>query len=195
MEWFDGQKCLSYNCGAWSSFMSRERPAESSRAGLKSLTDARVTRIPDEAFAFQMKDNFLGCLVGGEFSRVDGDVRVGWFFVWIRNTSKLLDNTGPGFGVETFAIAFFANFNRRREMHHDESTQRPNHGADLLPHGVIWSDGSTDGNATVFGDLGSDVPDASDVEVAMCAGKTKLGRQMLTNEIAVKKRNRPAPDC
>jgi len=79
-------------------------------------------------------------------------------------------------------------------MHHDESTQRPNHGADLLPHGVVWSDGSTDGNATVLGDLGSDVPNAADVEIAMFARKTKLGREMLADKIAVKKRNRPAPD-
>src|SRR5207248_899773 len=180
--------------GAWSSFMSRERPAESSRAGLKSLTDTRVTRIPDEAFAFQMKDNFLGCLVGGEFSRIDGDVRISWFFVGIRDTGKLLDNARPGFGVETFAIAFFANFNRSGEMHHDESAQRRNHAADFFPHGIVRSDGRTDGDASIFGDLGSDVSNASDVKVAMFAGKTEFGRQMLTNEIAVKKRDRPAPD-
>src|SRR2546423_4010334 len=166
----------------------------SSRSRSNSSTDARITRIPDEAFAFQMKNNLLSRLVGSEFSRIDGDVRIGWFFVGIGDTGKLLDNAGPGFRVATFAIALFANFNRGRELHHDESTQRRNHGADLLPHGVVWSDGSTDGNATVFGDLGSDVPDASDVEVTMFARKTKLGRQMLTNEIAVKKRNWPAPD-
>src|SRR5437016_6154214 len=141
-----------------------------------------------------MKDDLLSRLIRSQFSRIDGDVCVRRFFVGIRDTSKLLDNTGPGFRVETFAVALFANFNRRREMNHDESTQRRNHGANLLPHGVVWSDGSTDGNATVFGDLGSDVPDASDVEVTMFARKTKLGRQMLTNEIAVKKRNWPAPD-
>ena len=79
-------------------------------------------------------------------------------------------------------------------MHHDESTQRCNHAAHLFPHGIVGSDGSTDGNATVLGDLGSDVPDASDVEIAMFAGKTELGREMLADQIAVKKRNRPAPD-
>src|SRR5205823_13177333 len=77
-------------------------------------------------------------------------------------------------------------------MHHDESTQRCNHAAHLFPHGIVGSDGSTDGNATVLGDLGSDVPDASDVEVAMFAGKTKLGGQMLADKIAVKKRHRSA---
>src|SRR5205807_5212209 len=64
-----------------SDLMSRQRPAESSRACLKSLTDARVTRIPDEAFAFQMKDNFLGRLVRSELGRIDGYVRIGRFFV------------------------------------------------------------------------------------------------------------------
>src|SRR5207248_5434740 len=45
-----------------------------------------------------------------------------------------------------------------------------------------------------LGDLGSDVSDASNVEVAMFAGKTKLGGQMLSDKIAVKKRNGSAPD-
>src|SRR5207244_9388078 len=100
-----------------------------------------------------------------------------------RNTGKLLDNAGPGFGIETFAVALFANFNRSGEMHHDESAQRRNHGADLFPHGIVGSDGSADGNATVLRDLGSDVPDASDVEVAVFARKTELGRQMLQYKI------------
>jgi len=79
-------------------------------------------------------------------------------------------------------------------MHHDKSAQRRNHGAHLFPHSIVRGDGSTDGNATVLGDLRSDVPDASDVEVAMFARKTKLGREMLADQIAVKKRNWPAPD-
>src|SRR4029077_2406713 len=166
----------------------------SSRSRSNFSTDARITRIPDEAFAFQMKNNLLSRLIRSEFSRIDGDVRIGWFFVGIGDTGKLLDNAGPGFRVETFAITLFANFNRRRKMHHDESAQGRNHGAHLFPHGIIGSDGSTNGNATVLRDLGSDVPDASDVEVAMFAGKTKLGREMLADQIAVKKRNRPAPD-
>src|SRR5882757_7154155 len=166
----------------------------SSRSRSNSSTNARVTRIPDEAFAFQMKDNLLGRLVGSEFSRIDGDVRISRFFVGIGNAGKLLDNACPGFGVETFAIAFFANFNRSGQMHHDESTQRRNHVADLLPHGIVGSNGSTDGDTTVLGDLGSDVSDAADVEIAMFARKTKLGRQMLPDKVAIKKRNWPAPD-
>src|SRR5438094_9201318 len=116
-----------------------------------------------------MKDDFLGCLVGSEFSRIDADVRISRSFVGVRNTGKLLDNAGPGFGIETFAVVLFANFNRSGEMHHDESAQRRNHGADLLPHGIVWSNGSTDGDTTVLGDLRSDVSDASNVEVAMFA--------------------------
>ena len=55
-----------------------------------------------------MKDNLLGRLIGSEFSRVNGDVRIGRFFVGIRDAGKLFDNARSRFGVETFAIAFFA---------------------------------------------------------------------------------------
>src|SRR6266480_5783396 len=79
-------------------------------------------------------------------------------------------------------------------MHHDKPAQRSNHGADLLPGGIVRSDGRTDGDPTVLGDLGSDVSNTSNVEVAMFAGKTKLGGQMLPDKIAIKKRDRPAPD-
>src|SRR5436305_15139012 len=85
----------------------------SSRSRSNSSTDARISRIPDEAFAFQMKNNLLSRFVGSEFSRIDGDVRICWFFVGIGYTGKLLDNAVPGFVVETFEIAYFAYFNRR----------------------------------------------------------------------------------
>src|SRR5438552_16998839 len=79
-------------------------------------------------------------------------------------------------------------------MHHDKPAQRRNHRADLFPRGIVRSDGRTDGDPTVLGDLGSDVSDASNDEVAMFAGKTKLGGQMLPDKIAVKKRNGSAPE-
>src|SRR5438876_5428633 len=96
----------------YSAFMSREQPAEVVALVRIPLTNARITRIPDEAFAFQMKDNLLGCLIRTALGCIDDDVRISWFFVGIRDTGKLLDNTRPGFGIETFAITFFANFNR-----------------------------------------------------------------------------------
>src|SRR5882724_2353446 len=158
------------------------------------LTETRGGRIPDEPFAFQMKDNLLRRLLGSALRRIDSYVCIGRFFVRIRDTGKLLDNTRPGFGVETFAVALFTNFNRRGEMHHDKSTERRNHGAHLFPRGIVRSDGSTDGNSPVLGDLGSDVADAPDVEIAMFARKTKLGRQVLADQIPVKKCDRSAPD-
>ena len=92
----------------------------SSRSRSNSSTDARITRIPDEAFAFQMKNNLLSRLIRSEFSRIDGDVRIGWFFVGIGDTGKLLDNAGPGFGIETFAVALFANFERSCDKNFDK---------------------------------------------------------------------------
>src|SRR2546421_8484318 len=77
-------------------------------------------------------------------------------------------------------------------MHHDKPAQRRNHGADLFSRGIVRSDGRTDGDSPVLGDFRSDVSDASNVKVAMFAGKSKLGGQMLADKIAVKKRDRPA---
>src|SRR2546430_13948851 len=91
----------------------------SSRSRSNSSTDARISRIPDEAFAFQMKNNLLSRLVGSELSRIDSDVRIGWLFVGIGHTGKLLDNSGPGLRVGTFPIPFFASLHRGRELHDD----------------------------------------------------------------------------
>ena len=39
-------------------------PGEKNDGERRDLTNARITRIPDEAFAFQMKDNLLGRFIG-----------------------------------------------------------------------------------------------------------------------------------
>src|SRR5207302_1274461 len=63
---------------------------------------------------------------------------------------------------------------------------------DLLACGVIWCDGRTDGDATRFGDLGRDIADTPDVEVAMLSREPELGREVPPDEIAVEDRQAPA---
>src|SRR5437588_4251341 len=76
----------------------------SSRSRSNSSTDARITRIPDEAFAFQMKNNLLSRLVGSEFSRIDGDVRIGWFFVGIGDTDRKSTRLNSSHTVISYAV-------------------------------------------------------------------------------------------
>src|SRR5262249_57243898 len=78
----------------------------------KFLSNARNASVSDKAFAFQMKDNLLSCLIGSQVGRVYGDVGVSRFFVRIRDAGKLLNNTGARFGIKTFAVTLFANFHR-----------------------------------------------------------------------------------
>src|SRR3982751_6127071 len=139
-----------------------------------------------------MQDNLLGGFVGSKLSRINGDVCIGRFFVRIGNAGELLNDTRARFGVETFPVPTFANFNRSGKMHHDKSTQRRDHRAYFFSRRIVRGNWSADRDPTIFRNLRSDISDATDVEIAMFARKTKLGRQMLAHKIAVKKRNWPA---
>src|SRR6266480_852511 len=121
-----------------------------------------------------MEDDFLRSLFRCELGGIDHDFRIGRLLVGIRNAGKFLDNSSPRLCVETFAIAPFAYVNRRGEMHHNKSAKWLDHGAHVFASGVIRRDRSTNCNATIFGDLGSDVSDAVNVEVSMFLGKAKF---------------------
>src|SRR6266567_6317559 len=121
-----------------------------------------------------MQDDFLCSLFGCELGSIDHDFSIGRLLVGIRNAGEFLDNSSPRFRVETFAISLFAYVNRRGEMHHYKSAKWLDHSAHMLASGVIRRDRSTNCNAAIFGDLGSDVSDAVDVEVSMFLGKAKF---------------------
>src|SRR5437667_7359291 len=134
-----------------------------------------------------MQDDFLRSLFRCELGGIDHHFRISRLLVGIRNAGEFLDNSSPRLRVETLAIALFAYLNRGREMHHNKSANWLDHGAHMLASGVIRRDRSTNCNTAIFGDLGSDISDAVNVEVSMFLGKAKFGRKMLANQITIQK--------
>src|SRR2546426_173943 len=121
-----------------------------------------------------MQDDFLRSLFGCELRRIDHHFCIVRLLIGIRNTRKFLDNSSPRLRIETLAIALFAYFNRGREMHHNKSANWLDHSAHMFASGVVRRDWSANCNAAIFGDLGSDVSNAVNVEVSMFLGKAKF---------------------
>src|SRR5216683_6903879 len=121
-----------------------------------------------------MQDDFLRSLFGCKLSGIDHHFSIVRLLVGIRNAGEFLDNSSPRLRVETFAIALFAYVNRRGQMHHNKSAKWLDHGAHMFASGVIRRDRSTNCDATIFGDLGSDVSDAVNVDVSVFLGKAEF---------------------
>src|SRR5213594_3699571 len=121
-----------------------------------------------------MQDDFLRSFFRCELGGIDHYFSIVRLLVGIRNAGEFLDNSSPRLRVETFAIALFAYLNRRGEMHNNKSAKWLDHGAHMFASGVVRRDRSTNCNAAIFGDLGSDVSDAVNVEVSMFLGKAKF---------------------
>src|SRR5436309_10273266 len=121
-----------------------------------------------------MQDDFLRSLFRCELSGIHHHFSIRRLLVGVRNAGEFLDNSSPRLRIETFAISLFAYVNRRGEMHHNKSAKWLDHSAHMLASGVIRRDRSTNCNAAIFGDLGSDVSDAVNVEVSMFLGKSKF---------------------
>src|SRR5437016_12125802 len=113
---------------------------------------------------------FFRCKLGG----IDYNFSVFGLLIRVRNAGEFLDNSRPGLRVETFAVTLFAYVNRRGEMHHNKSANWFDHGAHIFASRIIRRDRSTNCNAAIFGDLGSDVSDAVNVEISMFLGKAKF---------------------
>ena len=121
---------------------------------------------------------------------VNHNLGIGGRFIGIRNTSELLDDSRARLGVQALPVALFAYVNRSRHVHEDEPTERLDHLPDSLACGLIGSNRSTHCDAAVLGDLGRDIPDAADVDVAMLFRESKLRRKVLADQIAIQQGDR-----
>ncbi len=77
-------------------------------------------------------------------------------------------------------------------MHFAEGAIGFDHLAHRAAGGRVGRDRGADGDAAVLGDLGGDIADAADVDVAMLFREAKLGRQVLAHHVAVEQRHRAA---
>ncbi len=120
-----------------------------------------------------------------EFAGVDDDLRIFGDLVRVIDTRKALDDAGPRFCVQAFAVALLAHLDRRGYVNLEESADRFDHLADLAPGFRIRSDRCADGDAMVFRDLTRHEADALDIEVAVFAGKVQLAGQVFADHVPV----------
>src|SRR5690242_19754996 len=124
-----------------------------------------------EALSLEMQNDLLRSLFRRQIGRIDHDLRVFWFFVRVRNSGELFQNSGPSLGVQAFSIALLAHFDGGRYVHQDEPAQRFDQAAHMLSGRVVGSDRRANGDAAVLGDFRSHITDAPDVDIAMLFGE------------------------
>src|SRR5579872_5877174 len=141
-----------------------------------------------------MQDDLLRRFFRRQFTSIDSDLGIRGDFVGIGNPREFLENAGARFGVKTLTVALLANVHRRRNVHKDEPSVGLDHLAHVLAGRVIGCDRRANGDAAVLRDFRGDIADAPDVDVAMLLRESKLGREMLTHQVAVEDRYRPSAD-
>ncbi|MPL71146.1 hypothetical protein SDC9_16917 [bioreactor metagenome] len=113
-------------------------------------------------------------------------------FIGVRDPGEFLDLAFAGELVEALAVARFTFLERGGDMHFDEGAV----GLDHLAHGAtgrgIGRDRGADRDAAVLGDLGGDIADALDVDVAVLFREAELRGQVLAHHVAVEQRHRAA---
>src|SRR5215472_6981661 len=121
----------------------------------------------DEALALQVQNNFLGGFFGRQLASVNCHFRIWRNFVGIGDPGEFLEDASSCFGIQALAVALLADLDRGCDVNQDEATVRFDHLTHVFPRGIVWSNGSTDGDAAVLGNLRSYVSDAPDVDVAV----------------------------
>src|SRR5882762_991825 len=121
----------------------------------------------DKALALEVQNNGLRRFLGAQLGRVNHDFGIGWRLVRIRDAGEFLDYTGASLRVQAFTVALFTHFDRCGCVNQNKPAERFNH----LPHRfasrLIRSDRGADRDTAVLGDLGSNIANAADVDVAV----------------------------
>src|SRR5215469_5897357 len=144
----------------------------------------------DKPFPLEMQNDLLRRFLGRQVGRVDRYLRIGRRFVRIGDSGELLNHAGACLGIQPLAIALFADFNRSRHVHQDESAIGIDQLSHVLAGGVIRRNRRTDCNSAVFGDLRGNIADPPDVDITMFFRESQLRRQVFAHQIAIEQRNR-----
>src|SRR5439155_3361219 len=125
----------------------------------------------DESLFLQVKDDLLRRLVRCHVCGVNHYIGILWGLVWVRYAGNLLDQSGPGLGVESLPVSFFANLNGSSDMHQYKTSVRLDHFPHLVPDAGVRRDRCAECNATVLGNFRRHKANAPDVDVAVFFGK------------------------
>src|SRR5580658_2568129 len=139
----------------------------------------------DEAFALEVQKDGLRRFLGAQLGSVNHHFGVAWRLVRIRDAGEFLDNAGASFGVKAFPVALFTDFDRGSRVHQYKPAERFNHLPYRGARRLVRSDRSADRDAAVFCDLGTNIADAPDVDVAMLLGESEFARQVFAHQIAI----------
>src|SRR5581483_6442052 len=159
----------------------RRGPAAPQPGPFRKNNDLDVSLRADVALELEVEDDLLGRLLGGQLLGADHHLGVVRLFVGVGDAGELLDDPGPGLGVEALAVAGLAGLERRGHVDEDEPAAFLDHVPHVLAGLVVGGDGGADGDAAVLGDLGGDVADPADVDVAVLLGEAELRRQVLAD--------------
>src|SRR5580765_3933827 len=137
-----------------------------------------------------MEDDGLRGFLRTQLSGVNHNLGIRGRFVRIRNTCEFFYDPSARLGIQALAVALFTNVNRSRHVNENEPAERLDHLTDSFTGGLIRSNRSAHRNPAVLRDLGRNVADAADVDVAVLFRESKFGRQVLADQVAVQKGNR-----
>src|ERR1700737_1366196 len=132
-----------------------------------------------------MQDDLLRGFFGEQLGSIHDNFGVRRRLVRIGDPGKLLDDSRPCFGIQALAVALLTNLQGGGQVHENEASPGLDHLPDLPADGVVRGDRSTDGDAAVLGDLGGDVADPADINVAVLLGEAQLRSTLLANQVAV----------
>src|SRR5262245_34070232 len=128
----------------------------------------------DKAFAFQMQNDLLSCLLGRQLPCVYSNFSVGRLFVRIGYSGKFLQDPGAGLGVQAFSVALLADFHWSRKVHQNKADKWVNHCPHVLARGIVVRNRCANSDTTVLSDFGGNIPNAANVDVAVFLRKTEF---------------------
>src|SRR5215472_14498606 len=107
-----------------------------------------------------------------------------WRFVWIIDSSKVLNLTATSFGINSLAVAFFAFLQRRSHEYFDEAIST-NHVPHVVTRGAVRTDRGANDDSTMSYDLGGNKADAANIQIAIFLTKAKPLRKMSSHDVSI----------
>ena len=135
-------------------------------------------------FLCQRCRDAIDAIVDGELLGGQGDFRRRRRFIRRRDAGEISQFPRPGFGVQAFGVALFANLQRRAHVNFREPSRR--HAvANAVPIGAERGNKSNDDQQSGIGHDTGDFADAADIFRPVIRRKTKVGAQAAANDVAI----------
>src|SRR5690606_10570219 len=138
-------------------------------------------RRADQAERLELEQHLVRAMVGIDGLGVELEFRLVRSLVRIGYAGELLDLALARQLVETLAVAPLALLQAGRDVHLDEGAVLLDHLAHGAPGCGVGRDRRAERDTAILGDLGRDVADPANVDVAVLLGEAELGGPMLAD--------------